>query len=104
MTGIVTFIFAMLALAILGGAPAVAAFGFGHVLGLRIAGFGQAPDLAIDLAARLLRDVLLARDLVAEEDLVLVLAVGHVAKLIRQAPARHHHARKLCGLLDVGSS
>src|SRR5206468_1593486 len=38
-----------------------------YLLGLGIAGLDQPPDLAVDLAARLLRDVLLARHLIAEE-------------------------------------
>src|SRR5207244_7090504 len=74
-----------------------------NLFGLRVASFDQAPDLGVDLAARLLRDVLLARYLIAEEHLVLVLAVGDGAKLVGEAPARHHHAGKLRGLLDIGS-
>src|SRR2546422_3440219 len=35
---------------------------------------------------------------------LLVLAIGDGAELLGQAPARHHHARELGRLLDVGRS
>src|SRR5258708_14376125 len=72
------------------------------LLGFGIAGLDQALDLAVDLAACFLGDVLLARHLIAQEYLILVLAIGDGAERFREAPARHHHARELGGLLDVG--
>src|SRR3569832_430423 len=65
-------------------------------------GFDQTPHFGVDLAARLLRDVLLARHLIAEEALVLVLAIGHRPARVGRAPARRHHARELGPLLGVG--
>src|SRR5215813_5786080 len=47
-----------------------------NALRLGVAGLDQTLDLGVDLAARLLRDILLARHLVAQEHLVLVLAIG----------------------------
>ena len=79
-----------------------ALLGRGCLLRLGIAGLDQPADLGVDLAARLLRDVLLARHRIAEEHLFLVLAIGDRAELLGQAPARHHHARELGRLLDVG--
>jgi hypothetical protein len=38
----------------------------------------------------------------AEEDLFLVLAIGDLAELVGEAPARDHGARQLGRLLDVG--
>src|SRR5690606_14093462 len=64
--------------------------------------FGDdAADLFVDDAGRLFRDVLAARDRVAQENLFLVLAIGHRAQTLREAPARDHGARQLGGLLDV---
>src|SRR5690606_33976776 len=51
---------------------------------------------------RLLGDVLGAGHRMAEEDLFLVLAVGHGAELVGEAPAGDHGAGLLGGLLDVG--
>src|SRR5262245_4831823 len=70
---------------------------------LGVSGFDETADFAVDLARSLLGNVLLTRDLIAEENLVLVLAISNRAELIRQAPARHHHARELCRLLDIRS-
>src|SRR5262245_65598872 len=70
--------------------------------GLGIAGLDQAADFSVDLARGLFRNVLLARNLVAEENLVLVLAISNCAEFVRQTPARHHHARELGGLFDIG--
>src|SRR4030081_3292428 len=61
------------------------------LLGFGIAGLDQALDLAVDLAARFLGDVLLARHLVAQEYLILVLAIGDGAERLGETPARHHH-------------
>src|ERR1700704_870776 len=54
-----------------------------NVLGFGIAGLDQALDLAVDLAARFLGDVLLARHLIAQEHLVLVLTIGDRAERLR---------------------
>ena len=66
-----------------------------------LAALDEAADLAVDLLRRRLGDVLLPSDRHAEEDLFLVLAVGDGAELVRQAPARHHHAREARRLIDV---
>ena len=63
----------------------------------------QAFDLGIDDPGRVIRHVLAARDRVAEEDLFLVLAVGHHAQLLGEAPAGDHGAGELGRLLDVRS-
>src|SRR6516162_1096455 len=73
-------------------------------LGFVIAGFDKPFDLGVDLAAGFLRDVLLARHLVAQEDFILVLPIGDGTKLLGQSPTRHHHAGELGRLLDVGGS
>src|SRR5262249_31724925 len=65
---------------------------------LRVSGFDEPADFSVDLARSLLGNILLARNLIAEENLVLVFAIGNRSELIGQAPARHHHARKLCRL------
>src|SRR4051812_38374526 len=62
----------------------------------------EAAHLGIDLLGRRLGDVLLPGDRHAEEDLVLVLAIGDGAELGREAPARHHHAGEPRRLVDVG--
>src|SRR6476660_9801318 len=69
-----------------------------------IAGLDQLADLRVNRLGGCFRNILLTRDLVPEENLVLVFAVGNGAELVGQTPARHHHARELGGLLDVGSS
>ena len=72
------------------------------LLGFLETGLDQPPHFGVDLAARSPRNVLLARDRVAEEHLLLVLAIGDGAERVGEAPARHHHTRKLGRLLDVG--
>src|SRR5581483_1735144 len=62
----------------------------------------QTPHFGVDLAAGFLGDILLARDLIAEEDLVLVLAIGDRSERIGEAPARDHQTRELGRLLDIG--
>ena len=70
---------------------------------LGVSGFDEPADFGVDLARSLLGNVLLTRDLIAEENLVLVLAIGNRAELIGQAPSRDHHARELCRLFDIRS-
>src|SRR5580658_3984679 len=72
------------------------------LLRLGIAGFDQAADFGVDLLHGGFGDALLARHRIAEEDFFLVLAIGNSTERVGQAPARHHHARQLGRLLDVG--
>src|SRR3989441_8746463 len=61
----------------------------------------DALDLTVDGERRLLAVVLRARDLAAEEDVLLVLAEGERPQLVGHAPLAHHLARHLGGLLEV---
>src|SRR5215207_4247235 len=61
----------------------------------------EAADLGIDLLRRRLGHRLGAAHRHAEEDLLLVLAIGDGAELRREAPAGHHHAGKARRLVDV---
>src|SRR5256884_4087529 len=61
----------------------------------------DALDLTVDGERRLLAVVLRARDLPAEEDVLLVLAEGERPQLVGHAPLAHHLARHLGGLLEV---
>src|SRR5262245_21360866 len=51
---------------------------------LRIAGLDQLADLGVNRLRSCFRNILLARDLVAEENLVLILAIGNGAELVGQ--------------------
>src|SRR5580704_3507565 len=86
----------------LGQGLQIAALVSEDLLRLGIAGFDQTPDLGVDLLHGGFGDTLLARHRIAEEDFFLVLPVCDSAERVRQAPARHHHAREFCRLLDVG--
>src|SRR5262249_10707516 len=82
--------------------PEIGTF-FGENLSrLGISGFDEPADFSVDFARSFLGNVLLARYLVAEKNLVLVLAIGNSTERVGQAPTRHHHARELGRLLDIG--
>ena len=61
----------------------------------------DAADLLIDDLGGRVGDVLALRHGVAEEDLLLVLAVAERAELVAEAPLRHHAPRDVGGLFDV---
>src|SRR5207302_3447728 len=61
----------------------------------------DALDLAVDGQRRLLAVVLGARDLAAEEDVLLVLAEGERAELVGHTPLADHLTRHLRRLLEV---
>src|SRR5690606_10918738 len=68
--------------------------------GLGIGLVDQSAHFGIDLLCGRFRDVLGLRDRMAEEDFLLVLAIGHLSENVGKAPLRHHGAGKLGGLLD----
>ena len=73
-----------------------------HRPGQRVALLDDAADLAVDRLRGRLGDVLRLGHRVAEEDLLLVLAVAHGPELVAHAPVGDHVARDLGRLLDVG--
>ena len=76
-----------------------------RILRASLIGFvDQAANFVIDLLRGCFRNILRLRNRVAKEDFLLVLAVGHLAELIGEAPLRNHGAGKLGGLLDIAKT
>src|SRR5690606_18496306 len=73
-----------------------------YVFGFIIGFIDQTADLVVYLLGCRFRYIFRLGNRMAEENFLLVLAVGDLAELIGKAPLRYHRPSQLRGLFDIG--